>query len=251
MSLIKNDEQYLTAITSTSPNIQKFLNALNAKDERIKWARLERDGCTQSDGSVFRVVSSIRTAKEQIDQYKRGRKGVVSQTETLLFPNKYCSSAPAWKYILTNKGTVKDASAVSTNAWAGQSYHNWGLAVDLVIRKFGDSKIIQLSDGAMSIQNYYSLVGLTQLAKDCGLEWGGEWNDFSDVAHFQDTSWTLPAEEYRYDKNMTFEFVERLNAGLSSGGSTSGLKGMAKAGFLGIAAFLIASIFNGKGSRRR
>lgn len=256
MSAVLNDEQYLTALTRCSPNIQKFLRALDNKDSRIKWARLERDGCMQKDGSFFRVVSSIRTAKEQINEYKKGRKGVESNSDCLLRPNKYCSSVPAWKYILTNKGVIDNKAKISTNVWAGGSYHNWGLAVDLVLRKFGDAKIIKVSDGAISLANYYSLIGLTQLAKDCGLEWGGLWGDFPDMSHFQDTNYTIPAKEYHYDKNMTFEFLQRLNSGLSvgvstSGGLFSGAKNVVKMGAFGVVAYLIASFMGGKRSRRR
>lgn len=255
MSIILNDEQYLTAITRCSPNIQKFLRALNNRDSCIKWARLERDGCMQKDGSFFRVVSSVRTAKEQISEYKKGRKGVESQSECLLRANEYCSAVPAWKYTLTNKGVIDNKAKISTNVWAGGSCHNWGLAVDLVLRKFGDAEIIKVSDGAISLTNYYSLIGLTQLAKDCGLEWGGFWGDFPDLAHFQDTAYSIPSKEYHYDKNMTFEFLQRLNSGLSVGGASSsgglfsGVKNVARMGTFGVVAYLIASFMGSKRGR--
>ena len=126
----------------------------------------------------------------------------------------------------------------------------------MVLRKFGDAKIIKVSDGAISLANYYSLIGLTQLAKDCGLEWGGLWGDFPDMAHWQDTNYTIPSKEYHYDKNMTFEFLQRLNSGLSvgsesSGGLFSGAKNVAKMGAFGVVAYLIASFMGNKRSRIR
>lgn len=256
MSIVLNDEKYLTALTRCSPNIQKFLRALNNRDSRIKWARLERDGCVQKDGSIFRVLSSVRTAKEQINEFKKGRKGVESTSECLLRPNKYCSSVPAWKYVLNNKGVIDNKAKISTNVWAGGSYHNWGLAVDLVLRKFGDAKIIKVSDGAISLANYYSLIGLTQLAKACGLDWGGLWGDFPDLSHWEDRSYSIPPKEYHYDKNMTFEFLQRLNSGgfvgaSSSGGLFSGVKNVARMGAFGVAAYLIASFMGAKRGKRK
>ena len=81
MSIIQNNDNYLTAFLNCSPNIKKFLNALNNRDSRIKWARLERDGCKMSDGSFFRVIGSLRSAKDQIEQYKKGRSMIVSKTD--------------------------------------------------------------------------------------------------------------------------------------------------------------------------
>lgn len=51
-----------------------------------------------------------------------------------------------------------------TNAKAGQSYHNFGLAIDYV---FIDAK------GEPTWNGPYSIVG--QFAKEAGLEWGGGW----------------------------------------------------------------------------
>lgn len=255
MPIIQNDENYLTAFLNCSPNIQKFLRALNDRDSRIKWARLERDGCKMSDGSYFRVISSLRSAKEQIEEYKKGRSMLVSKSDLLLLPNKYCSSTPAWKYELVSKGVVSDKSKVSTNAWAGNSFHNWGLAVDICIRKFGQSSMIKVSDGIISLANYFSLVGITKLAEDCGLTWGGSWEDFPDVVHFEDRNYSIPPIEYHYDKNMTFEFIKRLyslngvsssGAGVTSGGFFSSLKTIGTLGFLGVLAYILGSNKGGK-----
>lgn len=247
MGMVKNDEQYLTAITSCSDNIKKFLMCLNNKDSRIRWDRLERDDCIQSDGSIFRVVSSVRTAEQQISEFKKGRKGIKYDSELALLPTEYVSVTPATQYKLTDGGQVVNKAELSTMAWAGQSKHNWGLAVDIVIRKWGEKKVIPLSDGSMSVQNYYSLVGLTQLARDCGLEWGGDWTDLIDVAHFEDSCYSIPSEKYWYNRNMTFDFLRRLkeNNGLVTKSVISKLS-LVKGGLLALSAVFLCRFFRGK-----
>ena len=47
----------------------------------------------------------------------------------------------------------------------------------------------------MSIQDYYALTGLSQLAAACSLEWGGTWTDFPDIPHFQDAAYKIPPKE--------------------------------------------------------
>lgn len=211
LTMVQNDNERTNALVSCSPRIAEFIRRIDAKDPIIKWERLERDGCKQKDGSFFRVVSTVRTATQQINEYKRGRKDVVSDAKTAVFPNEYCKNTPATHYILLNRGLVKKKKEVSTNAWAGESYHNWGLALDFCIRKFGDDKIIELSDGAMSLSNYYKMIGLVDLAKDCGLSWGGDWVDFEDTLHFEDKNYKIPETAYHYDKNMNFAFIDKFN----------------------------------------
>ena len=76
MPIIRNDEMYASAFAECSDSIKQFLDLLNRKTPGIDWDRLEYDGCTQPDGSVFCVLSTIRTAEEQIEFFKMGRKGV-------------------------------------------------------------------------------------------------------------------------------------------------------------------------------
>jgi len=77
-----------------------------------------------------------------------------------------------------------------TNAKAGQSYHNYGLAFDIVLLldKNNDGIFEQASwntvadwdkDGVadwMEVVNYF---------KDIGWEWGGDWKSFKDRPHLQ------------------------------------------------------------------
>ena len=210
MPIIKSDEMYASALADCSDNIKQFLDLLNRRTPDIDWDRLEYDGCAQADGSYFCVLSTVRTAEEQIACYKMGRKGVEYRNHILSTANSYCSQIPAVQYELISGGTIENEDDLATNAWAGQSYHNWGLAIDLVLTKFGDPLYLDLKDRTMSIQDYYALIGLSQLAAACRLEWGGNWTTFLDIPHFQDTVYRIPPKEYHYDNNMNFHFLKHL-----------------------------------------
>ena len=219
MPIIKNDEMYASAIAQCSENINQFLALLNRKTSDIDWDRLEYDGCIQPDGSYFCVISTVRTAEEQIECFKMGRTGVEYHQNILSTANSYCSQTPAIQYELISRGTIENEDDVATNAWAGQSYHNWGLAIDLVLTKFGDPLYLNLRDGKMSIQDYYAFIGLSRLAAACSLEWGGTWTGFPDFPHFQDTVYKIPPKAYHYDNNMNIHFLKRFYNGILSNDS--------------------------------
>jgi hypothetical protein len=210
MPIIRDDEMYASALAECSENIKQFLALLNRKTSDIDWDRLEYDGCVQPDGSLFCVLSTMRTAEEQIECFKMGRKGVEYNQRILSTPNPFCSQTPAIQYELISCGTIEDEDELATYAWAGQSYHNWGLAIDLILIKFGDPLYLELQDKTISIQDYYALTGLSQLASACSLQWGGTWTDFPDIPHFQDTVCKIPPKAYHYDKNMNFSFIQSL-----------------------------------------
>jgi peptidoglycan L-alanyl-D-glutamate endopeptidase CwlK len=73
------------------------------------------------------------------------------------------------------KGRTIPGSIV-TNAPGGLSWHNYGLAVDIV---FKDAK----GNWTWSESNDWD--GLGVLGKMFGLEWGGDWTSFPDRPHFQ------------------------------------------------------------------
>jgi peptidoglycan L-alanyl-D-glutamate endopeptidase CwlK len=70
------------------------------------------------------------------------------------------------------------AGKVVTNAKAGDSWHNWRCAVDVVPLVNGKPDW----DGSHSV---WAKVG--ELGKQAGLEWAGEWRTFKELAHFQYT----------------------------------------------------------------
>ena len=80
-------------------------------------------------------------------------------------------------------GRTKPGNIV-TNAKGGQSYHNWGLAIDIVLLYDKDSNGTfevaswDVNDDFMKVVNHF---------KKCGWEWGGDWKKFKDTPHFQKT----------------------------------------------------------------
>lgn len=64
---------------------------------------------------------------------------------------------------------------IITNAKAGQSLHNYGVAVDIVFT----------FNGQPSWDNSHPWSLLGQVGKDVGFEWGGDWKGFVDRPHFQ------------------------------------------------------------------
>lgn len=68
-----------------------------------------------------------------------------------------------------------------TNARAGQSWHNWRCAVDIVPLRNG--KAVWNTTGAD--WELWEAVG--NIGEECGLEWAGRWKTFKEYAHFQYT----------------------------------------------------------------
>jgi len=70
------------------------------------------------------------------------------------------------------------AGKVVTNAKAGDSWHNWRCAVDVVPLVNGKPNW----DGSDPV---WSKIG--ELGEQAGLEWAGRWRSFKELAHFQYT----------------------------------------------------------------
>ena len=70
------------------------------------------------------------------------------------------------------------AGKVVTNAKAGDSWHNWRCAVDVVPMVNGKPNW----DGLHPV---WDQIG--QLGEQAGLEWAGRWRTFKELAHFQYT----------------------------------------------------------------
>jgi peptidoglycan L-alanyl-D-glutamate endopeptidase CwlK len=94
-------------------------------------------------GIKLRVTSALRTWEEQTRLYNKGR---------------------------------SDTGKKVTNAKAGESYHNYGLAFDVVEIKNGKA-----------IWNNPNWKKIGALGKSLGFEWGGDWKKIVDKPHFQIT----------------------------------------------------------------
>lgn len=75
---------------------------------------------------------------------------------------------------------------VVTNAKGGQSYHNFGLAFDIVV--------LDSIGKADWDTGHAGWAQAAQLGKSAGLEWGGDWKKFKDLPHFQYTGGLKIAE---------------------------------------------------------
>lgn len=73
-------------------------------------------------------------------------------------------------------GKIDEADEKVTNAKAGSSYHNFGLALDVVEIKNGKA--------LWTNPNWSKIAAL---GKSIGFEWGGDWKNFKDKPHFQYT----------------------------------------------------------------
>lgn len=110
---------------------------------------LEEINKNLTGGAICRFLSTLRTFAEQDKLYQQGR---------------------------TTPGKIV------TNARAGTSYHNYGLAIDIVLIKDGkalwDIKTDFDGDGKAD------WIEVVQVFKNHGWEWGGNWK-FTDYPHFQ------------------------------------------------------------------
>lgn len=79
------------------------------------------------------------------------------------------------------QGRTKPGSIV-TNAKAGQSWHNWRCAFDVVPLRNG--KPVWSTTGADAV--IWRRVG--DIGKAAGLEWAGDWIRFKEFPHFQYTA---------------------------------------------------------------
>jgi peptidoglycan L-alanyl-D-glutamate endopeptidase CwlK len=124
-------------------------------------------------GTHLLVVSGLRTAAEQSALYAQGRNG-----------------APGH---------------IVTNAKAGQSMHNYGLAVDVVPYLSGPSGALNWHADTLQFQ------AMVSAFKAQGLVWGGDWVSFKDEDHFQ-----MPGVPANPTQAMEADYGDGGNGALST-----------------------------------
>ncbi|WP_325948471.1 M15 family metallopeptidase [Heyndrickxia sporothermodurans] len=84
---------------------------------------------------------------------------------------------------LYKKGRTVSGSVV-TNAKGGESYHNYGLAVDFALKNHSGDIIwdMQYDGNKNGKKDWYEVV---DIAKALGFSWGGDWVKFKDYPHLQ------------------------------------------------------------------
>ncbi|SLL36077.1 M15 family metallopeptidase [Niallia sp. FSL W8-0635] len=84
---------------------------------------------------------------------------------------------------LYEQGRTTEGSIV-TNAKGGESYHNYGLAIDFALLDINGVVIWDMNyDGNGNSKSDWMEV--VDIAKALGFQWGGDWVNFKDYPHFQ------------------------------------------------------------------
>jgi peptidoglycan L-alanyl-D-glutamate endopeptidase CwlK len=81
------------------------------------------------------------------------------------------------------KGRTEEGNIV-TYSKGGQSYHNYGLAIDFAIQ-LKDGQVIWDMEYDGNNNNQSDWMEVVDIAKNLGFEWGGDWQGFKDYPHFQ------------------------------------------------------------------
>lgn len=124
--------------------IDRSVRNMGAVHPAVKKNAIEVLKRAYKEGITAQISDGLRTFSEQTALYAKGR------------------TAPG---------------NVVTNARAGQSYHNFGLAIDYFLTS---------DDGDKSLWNVNSdWIKVAAIAKSLGFEWGGDWNSFVDYPHLQ------------------------------------------------------------------
>ena len=84
---------------------------------------------------------------------------------------------------------------IVTNARAGQSFHNFRVAFDVVPLRNGKPVWGTANEDAVLWKK------LGAIGKSCGLEWAGEWRTFKEFPHFQFTN-GLTLADFRAGKTI-------------------------------------------------
>ncbi|WP_316568692.1 M15 family metallopeptidase [Neobacillus sp. YIM B06451] len=79
-----------------------------------------------------------------------------------------------------------DGGQIVTYARGGESYHNYGLAVDFALTG-KDGSLIWDTDHDMNGNGRRDWEEVGLMAKGMGFEWGGDWERFKDYPHLQMT----------------------------------------------------------------
>lgn len=193
MGLMRQDGSYSLSLTC-HPNLVKFLEGI--RNETAEFKRFCSPALLMTYGvsslkDVFRVESSWRTFSEQANLYLKGR----------------------------NARDAQLGIRPVTNAKAGDSFHNWGLAVDIIFTRWGyldNGAIAEYPDpskGAKKIYraaqlgDLYADTGLAGWAQACGVRWAGRDTDLPDPAHFE--TYHMPPEGARKESNAVTGWWDR------------------------------------------
>ncbi|PYF74334.1 M15 family metallopeptidase [Pedobacter nutrimenti] len=137
---------------------------------------LIEDGLPASSKPTWDAVSNkrIATLDPRLQNPARGFINTVEEELGLQLRVVQATRTIAEQNTLYNQGRTTPGKIV-TNARGGTSYHNYALAIDVVMMKNGQAD--------------WSVVpnDVVEIGKRFGFEWGGDWKKFKDYPHFQMT----------------------------------------------------------------
>ncbi|GGF24902.1 hypothetical protein GCM10010954_24780 [Halobacillus andaensis] len=81
------------------------------------------------------------------------------------------------------RGRSKDGDVV-TYAEGGESYHNYGLAIDFALQT-DDGQVIWDTERDGNGNGKSDWMEVVDIAKQLGFDWGGDWESFRDYPHLQ------------------------------------------------------------------
>lgn len=122
------------------------------------------------------------------------------------------SQLDLWREGRNAFGKIVDRGKVVTHAFPGFSFHNYALAFDIWPVKFDKITKVRVSD--VEKANWSKI---SEIAKDIGLTWGGDFKNISDKCHFQNTH-DITVEQFngmqaRFFENNTLNHFRSLCRG--------------------------------------
>jgi len=128
--------------------------------------------------TTFRIVQGLRTIQEQDALYNQPWDGKDNDGD----------------------GKIDEADEKVTNAKGGSSYHNYGLAID----------IVEILNGKANWNFEYK--NLKLIAVKYGLDWGGDFKSIVDKPHFQKTlGYSISSLRDKYSKKDFIKGTQYLN----------------------------------------
>lgn len=124
----------------------------------VKESALEMVKRAYQEGIFVQISAGYRSMEEQAKLYGQGRLG----------------------YIYDGKNYSNLSKPRVTNAMPGQSYHNYGLAIDYFIVSDDGKNAIWTVDAKWK--------RVAAIGKSLGFAWGGDWSSFKDYPHLDMTA---------------------------------------------------------------
>lgn len=144
----------------------------------------------KDDITIERIKRAHPRLREELElQYLECNNDILGKGVRLRFSHVYRSRKE--QQALYDQGRTKPGKKV-TNAKPGRSYHNYGLAFDIVLLydndgngTFEEASWDMVRDGDSDKKADWSEV--VEFFKSKGWEWGGDFRSFKDYPHFQKT----------------------------------------------------------------